>query len=210
VLIVGSEVPNLLQPGAASTLVVSEDVDVGIPVDRVEAARAALAFVRGLCPSSEEPSVWVPLDASMIEANFLGIDPNIREPGETYVRHDPEFPLLVFGTMGLIRHGADIVIDDIRIPLPSVSSLLLEKLLTDRTADKGVRDLLVVAGLLVTASADDLQSFLRGARSLSEEALHAIRSNLTILSLLEPVDSMPDPRPHRERVAQLLLALETG
>jgi hypothetical protein len=31
VLIVGSEVPNLLEPDAASTLVVSQDVDVGVP-----------------------------------------------------------------------------------------------------------------------------------------------------------------------------------
>jgi hypothetical protein len=32
VLIVGSEVPNLLEPGIASTLVVSQDLDIGVPV----------------------------------------------------------------------------------------------------------------------------------------------------------------------------------
>jgi hypothetical protein len=37
VLIVGSEVPNLLQPGAASTLVVSQDVDLAVPLGRLEA-----------------------------------------------------------------------------------------------------------------------------------------------------------------------------
>lgn len=36
VLVVGSEVPNLLQPDAASTLVVSQDVDLALPVDCVE------------------------------------------------------------------------------------------------------------------------------------------------------------------------------
>jgi hypothetical protein len=33
VLVVGSEVPNLLETGAASTLVVSQDVDIGIPAN---------------------------------------------------------------------------------------------------------------------------------------------------------------------------------
>ncbi|HSD26691.1 MAG TPA: hypothetical protein VLL75_05260 [Vicinamibacteria bacterium] len=32
VLVVGSEVPNLLEAGAAATLVVSQDLDVGVPV----------------------------------------------------------------------------------------------------------------------------------------------------------------------------------
>ena len=32
VVIVGSEVPNLIEPGAASTLVVSEDVDIAVPL----------------------------------------------------------------------------------------------------------------------------------------------------------------------------------
>lgn len=34
VLVVGSEVPNLLEPGFAATLVVSQGLDVGIPVAR--------------------------------------------------------------------------------------------------------------------------------------------------------------------------------
>jgi len=33
VLVVGSEVPNLLEAGAAATLVVSQDLDIGVPVD---------------------------------------------------------------------------------------------------------------------------------------------------------------------------------
>ena len=39
VLVVGSEVPNLLQQDAASTLVVSQDVGLAVPVDRVEAVK---------------------------------------------------------------------------------------------------------------------------------------------------------------------------
>ncbi|MGH9336550.1 MAG: hypothetical protein ACRD21_22660, partial [Vicinamibacteria bacterium] len=57
VLIVGSEVPNLLEPGAASTLVVSQDVDVGVPVERHAAIKRRLDALHGLRPSSEEPSV---------------------------------------------------------------------------------------------------------------------------------------------------------
>ena len=36
VMVIGSEVPNLLQPDAASTLVVSQGVDIGVPVARLE------------------------------------------------------------------------------------------------------------------------------------------------------------------------------
>jgi hypothetical protein len=208
VLVVGSEVPNLLQPDAASTLVVSEDVDIGIPVDRIDDVRNRLILVKGLRPSTEEPSVWVPVTPTLIEANFLGIDPNIREPAETYVKDDPELPLLVFGTMGHIQQGTEIVVAGIRVPLPRTSSLLIEKLLTDRTAEKGVRDLLVVAGLLTAASEADIEEFLRHAWTLSAEGLHVIRSNLTVLSLIAPVPSMPDPIARREQVASLLAALE--
>ena len=51
VLVIGSEVPNLLQPDAASTLVVSQDVDLGVPVDRVQTTK-----IDGLVPSADEPS----------------------------------------------------------------------------------------------------------------------------------------------------------
>ena len=60
VLVVGSEVPNLLEPGAAATLVVSKDLDVGVPVDRHAAVKRRLDELVGLRPSKEEPSVWLP------------------------------------------------------------------------------------------------------------------------------------------------------
>jgi len=44
--VVGSEVPNLLEPGAAATLVVSQDLDIGVPVDRHAALKARLAELR--------------------------------------------------------------------------------------------------------------------------------------------------------------------
>jgi hypothetical protein len=37
---------------------------------------------------------------------------------------------------------------------------------------------------------------------------YAVRSNLTLLSLLEPVAGMPDPRPHRRTIADLLRRVE--
>ena len=46
VMVIGSEVPNLLQPDAASTLVVSQDVDIGVPVARLDDVKAALRSSR--------------------------------------------------------------------------------------------------------------------------------------------------------------------
>ena len=104
----GSEVPNLLQPDARSTLVVSEDVDIAVPVARHGEVKARLSELRGLAPSGEEPSVWLPLDADLIEVNFIGMDPDRESLGETYVLEDGELPLLVFRYLGLLQaagHG---------------------------------------------------------------------------------------------------------
>jgi hypothetical protein len=45
-------------------------------------------------------------------------------------------------------------------------------------------------------------------RSLTPELRHAVRSNLTILSLLGSRPAMPDPRLVRDAVARLLRELE--
>jgi hypothetical protein len=50
VLVVGSEVPNLLEPGAAATLVLWKDLDVGVPVDRHAAVKRRLDELVGLRP----------------------------------------------------------------------------------------------------------------------------------------------------------------
>lgn len=60
VLVAGSEVPNLLQIDAASTLVVSQDVDLAIPVGVHGEVKARLDRITRLSPSTDEPSVWVP------------------------------------------------------------------------------------------------------------------------------------------------------
>lgn len=54
VLVVGSEVPNLPQPGALATLVVSQDVGVAIPVDRVDTVKPRLQQLQGLVPSPDD------------------------------------------------------------------------------------------------------------------------------------------------------------
>lgn len=210
VLVLGSEVPNLLERDAASTLVISQDVDVGVPVQAHAAVKRRLGEIRGLAASSDEPSVWTPIDAPLIEVKFIGMDPSGIDPMETYVLEDPELPLMVFGPLSLVRPGVRLVIDDLRVPLPRLAGLALEKLVTDRAGEKGARDLLVVAGLLVIAEATDLDELVAAYRGLSPELRHAVRSNLTILSLMEPHASMPDPRPHRARIATLLLQLERG
>lgn len=208
VMVVGSEVPNLLQPDAASTLVVSQDVDLAIPVDRAKTVKERLRLIRGLIPSPEEPSVYVPMSPDLIEANFLGFDPRISEASETYVLEDADLPLMVFGPLGLLRPGRVIEIDELRVALPRAADLMIEKLLTDRTGEKGTRDLLVVAGLLATAGSGDLDELVSVTRRLSKESRHAVRSGLTMLSLMESRPGMPNPVPFRHQVTRLLARIE--
>ena len=54
VLVVGSEVPNLLEPNASSTLVVSEDVDVAVQVDRIREVKKRLKELKGYRQSADE------------------------------------------------------------------------------------------------------------------------------------------------------------
>ncbi len=146
VLVAGSEVPNLLEVGAASTLVVSQDVDLAIPVSAHADVRARLDRITELAPSRDEPSVWVPVPgrADLIEVNFIGVDPAILDPIDTYERPDDRLPLMVFGPLSLLRPA------------------------------------------------------LR----------HQVRTNLSILSLIEARPSMPDPSGHRATIAELLGRLE--
>ena len=46
---------------AASTLIVSQDVDIAVPVSSLEAVKNRLRSVRGFRRSEREPSVWLPL-----------------------------------------------------------------------------------------------------------------------------------------------------
>jgi len=209
VLVVGSEVPNLLEPGAAATLVVSQDLDIGVRVDRHAAVKLRLGGLREFRPSADEPSVWTPRLSELLELNFVGMDP-AQDPAEAYVLEDDRLPLLVFGALSLVSRGAEIDIEGTRVPLPRPAGLLLEKLVTDRTGEKGERDLLVALGLLATAGPADLEEMDRAYRRLRSELRHVVRSNLTILSLLGPRDGMPDPRPRRADVAALIRRLEAG
>jgi hypothetical protein len=47
IMVAGSQVPNLLEPDARSSLVVSQAVDICVPVERHEAVRQRLANVKG-------------------------------------------------------------------------------------------------------------------------------------------------------------------
>ncbi len=204
VLVIGSEVPNLLQNDAASTLVVSQDVDIGIQISGHAAVKASLADIRGLSPSPEEPSVWVPDSPDLIEVNFVGMDETIGDASETYVFEDSELPLLVFGPLSFMRPAEPVEVDGLRVPVPRVAGLVMEKLVTDRSGEKGDRDLLVVLGLLLTASPGDLREVEQMYRSISPELRYTARANLSILSLLRRHDGMPDPERHRARIAALL------
>ena len=208
VLVVGSEVPNLLEPDARSSLVVSQDVDLAVPVASHAAVKARLPQLRGLSPSREEPSVWVPAGGDMIEVNFIGMDPAGDRPGETYVLEDRELPLLVFRYLALLKPGEPVRVEGLVVPVPRPAGLLLEKLVTDRSGEKGDRDLLVALGLLLVSTAPDLEELETLYRMLSDEERHAVKSALSTLSLLRPMVEMPDPTPHRARIAALLAQLE--
>jgi hypothetical protein len=207
-MVVGSEVPNLLEPGASSTLVVSQDVDLAIPVERVTEVKQRVQEVRGFHPSTEEPSVWLPETGGLLEVNFLGLDRKARDTSETYVLEDPEFPLMVFGLLSLLEPGPALTVEGLKVPLPRPAGLLLEKLATERSGDKGERDLLVALSLLLVASAEDHEELDRIFPDLTPDLRRTVLSNLTVLSLLEKRLGMPDPGPHRETVAGVGRRLE--
>jgi hypothetical protein len=210
VLVAGSEVPNLLEADAAATLVVSQDVDLAIPIAVHEDVKARLSQITRLVPSPDEPSVWIPRSGAtdLIEVNFIGLDPAIIEPGDTYEKQDHQLPLMVFGPLSLLTKGAIVEVDGLRIPLPRPAGLALEKLVSDRTGDKGDRDLLVVAALLALMTPADFDQLEQAFLGLSSELRHQVQSNLTILSLLDARPGMPDPRPQRATVDALLHRLE--
>lgn len=205
-MVAGSQVPNLLEPEARSSLVVSQDVDIVVPIEKHDAVRQRLLKVNELEPSPDEPSVWLPKHPGIIEVNFIGTD--TARPGETYVFEDAELPLLVFGNLSLLRLGTPIEVDGLAIPVPRAAGLLAEKLLTDRSGEKGDRDLLVVMGLLLVAQPADVDELELIYRALPPDQRYTVRSNLSVLSLLEARAEMPDPVPHRARLAELMARLE--
>jgi hypothetical protein len=75
-MVAGSQVPNLLQPGAASTLDVSPAVDLVIPISAHQHVRESLANVTGYRASPDEPSVWLPDDPNRLEINFIAMIPS--------------------------------------------------------------------------------------------------------------------------------------
>lgn len=206
VLVVGSEVPNLLQAAACATLVVSQDLDLGVPVDRHHEVTRVLPMLDAFQPSPDEGSVWTPRDPHLLELNFVGIDAS-REPDEAFVLEDAVLPLLVFGALSMLIPGQIVDVAGTRVRLPRLAGLLLEKLVTERTGEKGERDLLVALGLLTLADADDLAEFSAAFATMAPEWRHAVVSNLTVLSLLSPHPGMPDPTRERHRVAELLARL---
>jgi hypothetical protein len=109
-----------------------------------------------------------------------------------------------------VSPGTAIEVEGTRLRLPRPAGLLLEKLVTDRTGEKGERDLLVALAVLATTGPDDLAELERAHRALRPELRHAVRSNLTILSLLGPRPGMPDPGPRRADLVALLRRLEAG
>jgi hypothetical protein len=204
----GSQVPNLLQPDAAATLVVTQDVDLVVPVAAHQQVREALGRVIGYRPSAAEPSVWLPDDPQRLEINFIGCDPSMRETADSYVLEDASLPLLVFGLLGLLRHGATIEASGVRVPLPRPAGLLVEKLLTERAGLKGERDLLVALGLLIQCNEADLVEVTKIFQQLPADARTMLLGNLAVLSLMQPLPGMPDPTRGRAAVEAFIARLQ--
>lgn len=204
VMVGGSEVPNLMLPDGVSTLVVSEAVDLVVPVAAHSEVCRRLPRLNGLIPSPDEPSVWLPTSNDRIEVNFIGQNPGSVDPADTYVLESPELPLMVFGPLGLLRPGPTVVVGGVSVVLPRVAGQVIEKLLSDRGGLKGTRDLLVVAGLLGFATSGDVAEIETLFAGLDDELRHTVRSNLVVLSLLQPLIDMPDPRAARPAVHALL------
>jgi hypothetical protein len=154
--------------------------------------------------------VWIPRSEApeLIEVNFIGVDHAIVDPIDTYEKPDAQLPLMVFGPLSLLSAGPVVEVEGLRVPVPLPAGLALEKLVTDRTGEKGDRDLLVVAGLFRLMKPADLAELVTGYRSLPHELRHQIRSNLSILSLLTARDGMPDPRAARATIANMLQQME--
>ncbi|MCC6214207.1 MAG: hypothetical protein IT376_05025 [Polyangiaceae bacterium] len=146
----------------------------------------------------------------LIEVNFVGNDRSIRTSDEPYVLENDRLARMAFGLPSLLREGPPLEIEGLRLPVPRIAGLLFEKLVTERRGRKGDRDLLVVLGLLVVATEPDLSEAVDELRGLPRELREAARSNLAILSPLEPVDGMPDPAANRRRVAELLGRVEAA
>jgi hypothetical protein len=210
VMVVGSQVPNLLEPGAASTLVVSRDVDIGVRVSAHAGIKKCLASAGAIRQSPDEPSVWLPVDRGLIEVNFVGIDPEILDVDETYLLDDPLLPMLVFGPLSLIAAAPPTSVEGIRLTLPRPAGLLIEKLVTERTGEKGDRDLLVALGLLLVIGGTDIEEAATVFARLPPELRGTVRSNLSVLSLMEGRPGMPDPVPHRKKVSGLIGRLEAA
>jgi hypothetical protein len=136
------------------------------------------------------------------------MDATLKDPMEAHVLQDDELPLLVFGALSLVRPGTPVRVAGLTIPVPRLAGLLVEKLLTNRSGEKGDRDLLVALALLVLAREEDLAEIDETYAAQVPELRHAICSNLAILSLMESRPGMPDPGPHRARIAALLRRLE--
>lgn len=137
------------------------------------------------------------------------MDSDLEDAADAYVREDSELPLLVFGGLSFLEPAPPVEVEGLTVPVPRVAGLLLEKLLSERTSIKGERDLLVALALILVANDDDLDELTDLYRTLRPEQRYSVRSNLSLLSLMAPHPDMPDPRPQRARVAELLRRLES-
>ncbi len=204
VLVVGSQVPNLMQPTGSDLLVVSRDLDLAVTRQAIPDVKACLPTLTHFAPSSSEPAVLLPKSGNLLEVNLLGLD---RDCERSYIREDPDLPLVFFGSLSLLKTGPRLVIAGVTVQLPECASLLLEKLATERSGRKGDRDLLVAAGLLGLMRQPEIDRFELLATCADEELRYHIVSNLAILSMLPDVEGMPSAAARRQEISDLVRRL---
>jgi len=108
----------------------------------------------------------------------------------------------------LLEPGPPLRIEGQTIPVPLPATLLMEKLATERSGEKGDRDLLVALGLILLLEPHDRRQVVSLYRQLLPELRHTVLANLATLALLDARPGMPDPAGHRRQVTELRRELE--
>ncbi|MEW5692344.1 MAG: hypothetical protein AB1765_03500 [Candidatus Hydrogenedentota bacterium] len=184
-IIIGSEVPNLIRINKKVDLFVSEDIDVGIPVLKFKIIKSGIKrLLKKYYVSRDEPSILCPKTNELLEINFLGIDKNLDDLDDVYIFRDGLVSFIVFGTLSLIK-GKKVSINGMKVILAEPASLLVEKLLTERSHIKGERDI-IVAGLLleVIDIKKEMKHILAMINALNKDKRYLIQDNLSTLILI--------------------------
>lgn len=151
IIIIGSEIPNIIYLSEnidELNLFVSQDIDIGIPVELADKIIERLTnLLEFYFKSNDEPSVLIPKSVEYLEINFLGIDKKLKNLDDVYIFENKNLSFMVFGNLSLIERQ-EILLAGTKFFIAEPVSLIFEKLLSERNYIKLERDLYVAALLL--------------------------------------------------------------